>query len=168
MWIKRIADGIQRVINPISRNIHYVGAFFLFIMMLLVVAHVAGRYFLKIPVPGTVELVEFLMTFVVFLGFGYGAVKKVNVSVDLFVVTLPKRVQAAIDAVTCLFSIGIVALITWQGVVQAKSLFASGHVSGVLNVPHYPFMVVLVVGYAVFNLVLVGHFFEYLHEVFNK
>ncbi|MBN2034925.1 MAG: TRAP transporter small permease [Deltaproteobacteria bacterium] len=166
--MKRVAGGIQRFINPTSRGILYVGIFSLFILMWLVVVHVAGRYFMDRPVPGAVELIEFLMTFVVFMGFGYGAVMKTNVSVDLFVEKFSKRVQAIIDAVTCLLSIGIISLITWQGMVQAKSLFASGHVSGVLNIPHYPFLIVLVVGYAVFNVVLIANFFEHMHEVCKK
>ena len=168
MWMKRVSEAIQRHINPTSRGINYVGAFFLFIMMLLVVVHVAGRYFLDRPVPGAVELIKFMMTYVVFLGFGYCAVKRANVSVDLFVQRLPERLQAVIDAATCLLSIGVITLITWQGMVQAKNLFDSGHVSGVLNIPYYPFMIVLIVGYAVFNVVLVAHFFDYLRGVFKK
>lgn len=168
MWMERISETIQRVVDPVSRGINYVGGCLLFIMMLLVAVHVAGRYFLGRPVPGAVELIEFMMTFVVFLGFGYCAVQRGNVSVDLFVQGLPERVQAVVNAATCLLSIGVITLITWQGVVQAKSLFASGHVSGVLNIPHYPFMLVLVAGYLVFDVVLIGHFFQYLPGVFKK
>ena len=166
--MERVSEAIQRYTSPISRGINYVGGSLLFIMMLLVVVHVTGRYFLDRPVPGAVELIEFMMTFVVFLGFGYCAVNRGNVSVDLFVQGLPGRVQAVINVATCLLSIVVITLITWQGMVQAKSLFASGHVSGVLNLPHYPFMIVLVVGYSIFDVVLIGHFFEYLPGVFKK
>jgi TRAP-type C4-dicarboxylate transport system permease small subunit len=168
MGLKGIAERIGKLVERTSRGINYVGALFLFAMMLLVVVHVAGRYFLDRPVPGAVELIEFLMTFVVFFAFGFGAVQRANVSVELLVQRLPERVQAIIDAMTCILSIGIVTLITWQGILQAGSLRESGHVSGVLHIPHYPFLIVLVIGCAVFDLVLVKHFFEYLHGVFKK
>ncbi|MBN1104251.1 MAG: TRAP transporter small permease [Deltaproteobacteria bacterium] len=168
MIFKRMAEAIGRLVEPASRWINYAGGLFLFAMMLLVVVHVAGRYFLDLPVPGAVELIEFLMTFVVFFGFGFGAVQRANVCVDLFVQQLPKRVQAGIDAATCLLSIGIVGLITWQGVMQARSLWESGHVSGVLHIPHYPFLIVLVIGCLAFGLVLVQHLFEYLQGAFKK
>lgn len=168
MVFKAIAEGIGRLVGPVSRGINYVGALFLFAMMLLVVVHVTGRYSLDLPVPGAVELIEFLMTFVVFFGFGFCAIHRANVCVDLFVQQMPKRVQAAIDFATCLLSIGIVVLITWQGIEQARSLWESGHVSGVLHIPHYPFLIVLVIGCAVFSLVLLQHLFEYLQEVFGK
>ena len=89
-------------------------------------------------------------------------------SVDVFVSLLPERVQEGIDAVTCLLSIGVVTLIAWQGVIQTKSLWEAGHVSGVLHIPHFPFLIVLVVGYAAFDLVLLVNFFEHLYGVFRK
>ncbi|MBW1978724.1 MAG: TRAP transporter small permease [Deltaproteobacteria bacterium] len=168
MYLKKVADTIARIAYPLGRAINYGGGFFLLILMLLVVVHVAGRYFFNRPVPGTVELIEFLMTFVVFLGFGYCAMHGGNVRVDLFVSLLPERTQKAIDAVTSLFSIGVVTLITWEGLVQARSLWECRHVSGVLHIPHFPFLIVLVVGCAALDLVLVVNFFEYLHGVFRK
>lgn len=131
-------------------------------------AHVIGRYLLALPIPGSVELIEFFMVLVVFLGLAECAVHHGNVSVDLFIDRLPKQVQAVIDASTCLLSIAIVSLITWQSAVQVKILWQSGHVSGVLHIPHYPFAIVMVLGWAAFDLVLVGHLFEFLGRALKK
>jgi len=168
MWLKKTVDLIERIAHPPSRVINYVGFGFLLALMLLVVVHVVGRYFFNLPVPGAVELIQFLMTFVVFWGFGYCAVQRGNVSVDLLVTRLPRRIQSIIDALTCFLSTGIVSLIALQGAVQAKSLWHSGHVSGVLHIPHFPFLIVLVIGCAVFDLVLVANFFESMHGALKK
>ncbi len=168
MALKKISEGIASFAYPVSRYLQYVGSFFLIVLMMLVVVHVVGRYFLNIPVPGAIELIEFMMTFVVFLSFGYCAVKRGNVKVDLVIRKFPKRAQAFIDAATCILGIGIITLIAWQGLVQAKSLWASGHVSGVLHIPHYPFLFVLGIGCVVYDLVLVEQFFEYLNGAFEK
>ena len=168
MWLKKIADTIDRFVGPASRAINYAGAGVLVVLMMLIAVHVAGRYFFNLPVPGAVELIEFLMTFVVFLGFGYCAIQQGNVRVDVVVNALPQRLRAVVDAATALLSIGIVTLITWQGVAQAFSLHQSGHVSGVLHVPHYPFLAVLAAGCMVFDLALVAGFFRSLHGVFKK
>lgn len=154
--------------RPASRAINHVGFVFLLVLMLFIVVHVAGRYFFNLPIPGAVELIQFLMVFVVFLGFGYCAVQRGNVSVDLIVARLPRRTQAVVDAITCFLGIGVVSLITWQGAVQAIDLWYSGHVSGVLAIPHFPFLIVLVFGCAVFDLVLVANFFEFLAGAFRK
>jgi TRAP-type transport system small permease protein len=166
--LDKFVKTIGQVAHPVSRLLNYSGAGFLFILMLLVMAHVIGRYLLALPIPGSVELIEFLMVLVVFLGLAECAVQRGNVSVDLFVDRLPKKAQAVIDTFTCLFSIGIVSLITWQSAVQVKILWQSGHVSGVFHIPHYPFAIVMVFGWAVFDLVLVTHFFEFLGRVLKK
>ena len=168
MWLKRAAGNIQKWIHTACRVMNYVGFTFLFVMMLLIVVHVIGRYFFDRPVPGTVEIIELLMTLVVFLGFGYMTVQRGNVRVDVFLNIMPKKFQAIVNALTCLFSIGIVSLITWQSVVQMEILWVSKHVSGVLHIPHYPFLFVAVIGFAAFGIVLVEHFFLYLREVFKK
>jgi len=166
--LERCVKAIWKVAHPTSRWFDYGGAGFLFVLMVLVMAHVIGRYIFAFPVPGSVELIEFLMVLVVFLGFAECAVQRGNVSVDLFVDRLPKKAQAVIDTVTCFLSIGIVSLITWQSAVQAKVLWQSGHVSGVLHIPHYPFAILMVLGWAAFDLVLVAHFFDFLGRFLKK
>ncbi|MDD5008605.1 MAG: TRAP transporter small permease [Syntrophorhabdaceae bacterium] len=168
MGLERFIRTMDRMVNSLSRLLNFGGAGFLFILMLLVMAHVIGRYILVLPIPGSVELIEFLMVLVVFFGFAECAVQRGNVSVDLFVDRLPGKAQAVIDALTCLLSIGIVSLITWQSAIQVKSLWQSGLVSGVLHIPHWPFAIVMVLGWAAFTLVLITHFFENLGRVLRK
>jgi TRAP-type C4-dicarboxylate transport system permease small subunit len=131
-------------------------------------AHVIGRYLLALPMPGSVELIELLMVLVVFLGLAECAVHHGNVSVDLFVDQLPKRTQVVIDTFTCLLSIAIVSLITWQSAVQVKILWQSGHVSGALHIPHWPFAIVMTLGWGALDLVLAAHFFEFLGRALKK
>ena len=168
MSVEQIVTAIEKVVHPLSRLFNYGGFGFLFLLMLLVVAHVIGRYVLVFPIPGSVELIEFLMVLVVFLGLAECAVQRGNVSVDLFVDLMPKNAQVVIDAFTSLLSIAIVSLITWQSAIQVKLLYQSGHTSGVLHIPHYPFAIVMVLGWAAFDLVLIGHFFEFLGRAFKK
>ncbi|MBW1802537.1 MAG: TRAP transporter small permease [Deltaproteobacteria bacterium] len=168
MLLKHISDKIERFGHLLSHVTNYAGTFFLFLLMSLVVVHVVGRYFFDMPVPGAVELIEFLMIFVVFLGFGYCAAQRANVSIDLFVDRLPEKTRAIIDTVTCFFSIGIVSMIAWQGVVQTKSLWISGHESGVLHIPHFPFMILVVIGCAIFDLILIANFFEFLSRALKN
>jgi TRAP-type C4-dicarboxylate transport system permease small subunit len=166
--LDRFVRGIEKVAHPASRLLNYGGVGFLFVLMLLVVAHVIGRYFFSLPVLGSVELVEFLMVLVVFLGLAECAIHRGNVSVDLLVDLMPRKAQVTVDAFTCLLSIVIVSLLTWQSAVQVKLLWQSGHVSGVLHISHYPFAVVMVLGWAAFDLVLIAHFFGFLGRGLKK
>ncbi|MBN2059197.1 MAG: TRAP transporter small permease [Deltaproteobacteria bacterium] len=168
MLAKRISEILNKILEPVSRYLNYCGAFFLLILMALVIVHIAGRYFLNRPVEGAVELIELLMIFIVFLGFGYVAVRKMNVAIDFFVQMLPEKIKNAIEVVTCLLSIVIVTLITWQALVHLKVLFSSGQATGVIQIPHYPFMILLFVGYLVFDLVLIQNLFENIYRIFKE
>jgi TRAP-type C4-dicarboxylate transport system permease small subunit len=136
--------------------------------MFIVVVHVILRYFFVRPIPGAHELIEFSMALVVCLGLGYCAAQGANVRVDMFVSCFPRRFQALVDALTSLLSIGILSLITWQAVVQAKDLFDSGQISGVLYIPHFPFLILLALGCGIFDLVFVANFLESLRGALRK
>lgn len=168
MILEKFVSAIERVAYPISRLLNFVGVGFLSILMLLVTTHVIGRYLLGLPIPGSVELIELLMVLVVFLGLAECAVHHGNISVSLFVDRLPKRVQAVIDVFNGLLSIVIVSFITWQSAVQVKLLLQSGHVSGALHIPHWPFAIVMTLGWAALDLVLIVHSIEFLIRVLKK
>lgn len=168
MTLSKFFTSIEKIVNTISRSLNYGGVAFLFVLMLLVVAHVIGRYFFSLPILGSVELIEFLMVLVVFLGLAECARKRGNVCVELLLDLMPKRVQIFVDAFTCLLGVLIVALITWQSAVQVKVYWDSGHVSGVHHIPHYPFAVVMVLGWAAFDLVLIVHFVGFLRRALKK
>lgn len=168
MTSERLVSTMEKVLYPVSRLLNYVGIGSLSLLMLLVTIHVIGRYLLGLPIPGSVELIELLMVLVVFLGLADCAVHHGNVSVSLFVDRLSKRAQAVIDVFTCLLSIVIVSLITWQSAEQVRLLLQSGHASGALRIPHWPFAIVMTIGWAALNLVLVLHFIEFLIKVFKK
>ncbi|MCF8143461.1 MAG: TRAP transporter small permease [Deltaproteobacteria bacterium] len=159
---------IEQVVNAIGRILNYGGVAFLFVLMLLVVVHVIGRYFFSLPILGSVELIEFLMVLVVFLGLAECASKRGNVAVEILVDLMPKRVQVVIDTVTSFLSVIIVSLITWQSVIQVTSFLESGHVSGVHHIPYYPFAILMVLGWAAFDLVLIVHFFGFLGRALRK
>ena len=168
MQLEKLVKKTNRANELVSGLFIYTGVGFLFVLMLLIMAHVVGRYIFAAPIPGSVELVEFLMIIIVFSGFADCAIKRGNVSVDLFVDRMPHKTRRFIDTCTTVLSIFIVSLITWQSVVQVKVLWQSGGASGVLHIPHYPFAIVMVLGWLAFDLVLLGQFFEYLGRSLKK
>jgi TRAP-type C4-dicarboxylate transport system permease small subunit len=168
MWLEKAIGFLEKVAHPPSRIMNCAGFGFLFTLMLLVALNVAGRYFFRSPITGTVELIEFWMIFVVFLGLGYCAMEHGNISIGLLVDRLPPRAQAVVNAVTCFLSIIIVSLITWQSLMQMNGFWHSGHVSGVLRIPYFPFLIVLVLGYAAFDLILIANFLQYLRGGVKK
>jgi len=126
----------------------------LLLMMFLTTADVTLRYFLNRPIKGAFELSEFMMVVIVFFGLAYTAAQRGHVSVELVVSRFGERVQALIDSVTSLLSLGIFSLITWQTALNAKAAWLSGEVSMDLQLPVFVFKSLVPLGSLVLCLEL--------------
>lgn len=168
MWLNRVAYFADRVISPISRWLHGVGVGILAVMMFLTFADVALRYIFNRPISGSYELTEFMMAILLTFGIAYCAVVKGHVTVDVAVSRFPPRAQAIIDSVTCLLGLVMFSLITWQCAVLIKERADLGLTSQVLYIPVFPFIGVVALGSAVFCLVLISHFLEFLSQAVKK
>jgi TRAP-type C4-dicarboxylate transport system permease small subunit len=126
-------------------------------MMFLTAGDVTLRQF-KFPIMGTDDLTAFLMVILISFGLAYCAINKGHVRVELLVERLPNRLQAIIDAVTSLFSLGLCVLIAWQSIINAVSVYESGATSWTLNIIVFPFAGLIAFGFAWFAVILLADF----------
>ena len=164
MWLDRTSGSLYSTLRPISVVLQGVGAGVLTVMMLLTASDVTLRQF-KSPLMGTIDITEFLMAILVSFGLAYCAIRKGHVKVDLIVERLPRRVQAIIDTVTTLLSLGLCILITWQSFVNMVSVYNSGATSWTLNITVFPFAGLVAFGFAWFTLVLLADFLNAIVRV---
>lgn len=164
MWLDRTSGSLYSTLRPISVVLQGVGAGVLTVMMLLTASDVTLRQF-KSPLMGTIDITEFLMAILVSFGLAYCAIRKGHVKVDLIVERLPIRVQAIIDTVTTLLSLGLCILITWQSFVNMVSVYNSGATSWTLNITVFPFAGLVAFGFAWFTLVLLADFLNAIVRV---
>ncbi len=75
-----MANLIERFVFPIIRLTNKVGLFILFMMMLLTVADVIGRYFFNFPIAGTFELTEVMLSLLVFFSIAYTQIHKGHIA----------------------------------------------------------------------------------------
>ena len=168
MWLSKAAGLLNRVVRPASMALHSVGAIVIGLMMLLTAADVALRYAFNRPIKGSFDLTVYMMAIVVAFGLAYCAVMKGHVKVELVVSHLPQRAQAIIDSITCLISLGLFSLITWQCFVNMKDLFASKLTSSVLLIPVFPFAGLVGIGSACLTLVLLADFLDSLSKAVKR
>jgi TRAP-type C4-dicarboxylate transport system permease small subunit len=147
-------------VNRISRWFNYLGVGVLTIMMLLTVSDVLLRYLFNSPILGTLELTEYMMVPVVFLGLAWCAVRRENIKVDILVSRLKTRPRAFLDSITCFLSLTVMVFITWQSFMETGNIWESYRVSDILHVPAYPFFVVLTLGCFLLCIVLVINLIE--------
>jgi TRAP-type transport system small permease protein len=135
----------EKTVNAVSSFANSIGMAVLVLMMLLTVADVFLRFAFNKPILGTVELCEYMMVAVVYLALPLCAVRERNVRVEILAIRLPPKLLALVDVVTCFLSLGILALITWQGFLEFNDMLEVRRASNMLSVPAYPFHLILAI-----------------------
>lgn len=135
------------------------------VMMFLLAADVIGRYFFNRPVLGSIEITEFMMATMVFLGLAYTQMHKGHINVDVLIGRLSPRAQAVLSSITTFATLGVFALISWRCVVHAGLLKVGQYISPTWYIPLYPFLYVAAAGAAVICLVLLVDFINSLKQV---
>lgn len=157
----------ESTLKSLIQWLNRIGVSVLIIMMCLIVANVFLRMIYK-PILGTPELVSYGLVIVVCFGLAHTAIHQGHVSVDLLVAHLPKRLQAVIDCITSLLSIGVFGIIAWQNTVYSWKKWLMGECSPVLGFPVFPFRYVVVFGCMMLCLALFLDFYRSLHRVVKK
>ena len=156
------------ILNKASLVASGLGIMFMVAMLLLTVSDVFLRFVFNSPVLGSVEITEYLMVGTGFLGIAWCAAKGGHVGVDLIVGHFPPKAQAVIDSVTCLLSLGVVPLVAWQAFVQAGYAKAENIQSDLLDIPAYPFYLIVGIAYVLFSLVLINTFVQFVTKAVKR
>jgi TRAP-type C4-dicarboxylate transport system permease small subunit len=155
-------------VNLVSRWFNYLGVGVLSIMMLLTVSDVLLRFVFNRPILGTLELTEYMMVPVVYLGVAWCAMQRKNIKVDIFINRLKARPRAILDSITCFLSLVVVVFITWQNFREIGNVWEICRVSDILHVPAYPFFIVLTLGCFLLCVVLLINLIENIVQVVKR
>jgi TRAP-type transport system small permease protein len=151
-------------VRKVSRISFYIGSGLLFVIMILVTVDVTGRFFFNRPLLGSLEITEFLLAGAVLLGLAYTQDLRGNVDLELIYKLFPGRLQRFCDILAYIIGIGLFAVVTWEGAVNAFEGWGKNLASDVLRIPAWPFLLFVPVGACLLVLVL----FCQLCESFGK
>jgi TRAP-type C4-dicarboxylate transport system permease small subunit len=127
----------------------YVSAVVIWLLMLVVVADVIGRYFFNSPITGASEIASFMMIVVVFPALAWAAITGKHVKVDLLMARFRPRIQAICDSITLLATLAVFAVIVWRSILESM---VTHNVTSLIRLPHAPFYWIMTLGLAVFCL----------------
>ncbi|MFH1123544.1 MAG: TRAP transporter large permease subunit [Pseudomonadota bacterium] len=142
----------------VSRSMSSIGSVVLIAMMLVTTVDVIGRYIFNSPLTGANEIAEYLQVLVVYFGIAYTAVQKGHVAVDVLFNRLPQRGQGFLISFVSLAGAALFAVIAWESIVQSLVFKAAMRSSPVLDVPVWPFVLVVAFGSGILSLVLLSDF----------
>ena len=133
---------IKKGIHRINRFVAAIGGFFLIPLMLITAADVVMRDVFNRPIPGTVELSQYMLSVFILLGLAYSQQVKAHVAVSIITSRFSERPQLILSIMTTLIGLFIFSILTWQGWVVG---IEERTVSDMLRVPQYPFRLLVAV-----------------------
>jgi len=144
----------RTVFKYLTEAVNWVAYISISAIVLITSIDVIGRYFLNMPLLGGLELLELSMA--VFGGFAilYTTTRRGHISVDLFFVRFPKRLQIAIDSFGSILGSAVWGVIAYRVFVLGKQSLMTRFSSAILNIPIGPFEIVLALALALYSLVL--------------
>lgn len=168
MWLKKSADAIYKMAEPLSKALVFVGAMCLAAMMFLMVSDVVMRYFFDKPIRGAFDLTEYMMAVVFSFGLPYCIINKNHIKVDILMERFSEKAQTVINMLLTPVSLVIFSLIAWQSILSTKIQFDSHIVSSVLEIPRYPFLALVFLGYTCFAVVLLADVLNLIAKVVRR
>lgn len=145
----------------INRFFLFLGALSVLALSLIATANVVLRLF-EIPYGGAYEIVSYLGAMITAFSLGYTQQKKDHIIVDFLSSRYPKPVKVFLDRVNYLLLGLFFSLVSWHLFKWALRLKASGELSENLQIPYYPFVMVVALGFASYSLTLFVDFFNKL------
>ena len=161
MGLEGATRRIQKILDAITTGVSWIGAGALVLMILVVVANVVGRYLLRKPVLGAVEMVGLLTVIVVFCVLGFTEAKGAHIVVDILVSRLHGRTKAILASIMSFLGAVFFIIMGWQGWdLMMSNLSPFVRTTGVLSIPFAPFMLIMALGCFLFGLELLVHVFN--------
>jgi len=107
-------------------------------MMLAVVAKVAMRYFFNSPIVWVIDITEYAMLFITFLGTAWLLKREGHVIMDLLLDRLNHKNRHIVIVITSVFAATTCFIITWYGVVVGLDWYSINYFyQGALDIPAF-------------------------------
>jgi TRAP-type C4-dicarboxylate transport system permease small subunit len=144
----------EKMLRLITEKMAWVSIAAILSCVALVVTDVIRYQAVNKPVPGAHEIVELIAAVILSMGIGYLTFVRGHVSVGLLVDLFRPRVQAAFDLFNSVVSLAFTIWLANGVFVMAVRNYNYGWVTGVLEIPRYPFMFLIAVSLALTCMVL--------------
>ena len=136
-------EHFRKAIHRASYSLCVLGMFLAIPLMLITTFDVLGRAFFNKPIPGTLELSEYMLAIIILLGAAYTQQVQGHVGVNFLTSRFSPRGQKICKIITDFASLFIITILAVYGYIEGIHETA---VSDQLRVPQWPFKLLVAVG----------------------
>jgi len=117
---------LDRGVHRIEKLTALLSGFGVFALMLIGVAQVLSRKFINWPIYGYIDIVEIMMSFLVFMGLAYTERLGGHIRMELILTFLPKRLVNLFEVISVLVGLFVVGVLTYYTWTHALRSYTSG------------------------------------------
>jgi TRAP-type C4-dicarboxylate transport system permease small subunit len=134
-----LLDKFEKFNRRLSGWFQWIGLAGMFLMMAITCVDVVGAKVFQWRLFGAIDMVMLVQIATIAFAAGITLILGRHIQVDIFISSLPRRVQAVIDIIAFLLGFGFFFVIIWQLCVLGYSFQTSGEYSATARIPYYPF-----------------------------
>jgi len=146
MSLTSTIDRLEKLNLTATKYINGVGVFFLFVMMMITVLDVTGRFLFNLPVTGSIEITGYLLLLTVFLGIPYASARGQHIRIDFISAKFTGRRALILESITLLVEIALFVLLVWQSISYSVLMHTMNRVTAVLRLAEAPFVLMVSFG----------------------
>ncbi len=117
---------IDRGVHRIEKLTALISGFGVFALMIIGVAQVLGRKFFNYPIHGYIDMVEIMMSFLVFMGLAYTERLGGHIRMELLLTFMPKRAIWLFEVLSVAIALFVVGVLTYYTYTHALRSWSSG------------------------------------------
>ena len=132
----------------LARQLALLGGIALMAMVLITVISILGRSLMRAPIPGDVEMVQFLMAFAISCFLPWCQARQSHVLIGFFTDGCAAWLRDALSRIGCIGLAAMAAVLAWRTLSAAISAYPTGQGSMILGIPVWINTAALVPGFA--------------------
>lgn len=151
---------VRKILDKTLQYAFYVSFLATFLMMVITVIDVIGRFF-NHPLVGAVEVVILMLVVSCAFSWAYVQSKKGHITIDLILNVLPARAQNILNIVMSVLGLILMCLIAWQSVNMIMLSYRVKEWTALLQLPVWIFKISILVGCTLLGLQLILDIIDY-------
>lgn len=158
----QILKTIARIFSTVAARL---GMLAIFLLLVMTVGDVLGRYIFNHPIPGTFELTKIFFAISVFFSFSVSQYNGENLGITLLYDKFPLLVRGILDLFSSIISIAMF-VVAFLGMLKYASRMEVAHtVTSVLRLPMHPWIYVASAGLIFLVITLIWDLAKAIKEI---
>lgn len=149
-------EKVRNAVGKVCLGYSYIGMFFCFIMVFVVAIDIILRKLSgnTVSIKGSNEFSAYFLSVVVITAIPMFQVKRGHIWVNMFVDKFPTRFRSVWLGIVHVIECIVCIVFVYATVNKLTNFLSTGTTTDVLNLPKWPFIVVILIGFALYAIML--------------